>query len=169
MPDMDAQGQVIARMAFAMLLGGAIGLEREIKDRPAGFRTHMLVAAAAAMLTGMGSMMLATLDRADAQIRIDPFRLMEAVISGVAFIGAGTIFAHRGAAVVGVTTAASLLMVAVIGSACGLGYPWLALLATALTLVVLSILSWVDRLMARRKSSHPPQPGEGHESRRHDE
>lgn len=169
MPDMDAQGQVIARMAFAMLLGGAIGLEREIKDRPAGFRTHMLVAAAAAMLTGMGSMMLATLDRADAQIRIDPFRLMEAVISGVAFIGAGTIFAHRGAAVVGVTTAASLLMVAVIGSACGLGYPWLALLATALTLVVLSILSWVDRLMARRKSPHPPQPGEGHESRRHDE
>ncbi|MBP3983400.1 MgtC/SapB family protein [Pseudoxanthomonas helianthi] len=169
MPDMDAQGEVIAKMAFAMLLGGAIGLEREIKDRPAGFRTHMLVAAAAAMLTGMGSMMLATLDRTGMQIRIDPFRLMEAVISGVAFIGAGTIFAHRGAAVVGITTAASLLMVAVIGIACGLGYPWLALLATALTLVVLTILSWVDRRMSRRQSPHPPQPGEGHESRTHDE
>ena len=55
----EAQAPVVGRIAFAMLLGGAIGLEREMKDRPAGVRTHMLVAGAAAMLTGMGDMMLA--------------------------------------------------------------------------------------------------------------
>ncbi|HJS35769.1 MAG TPA: MgtC/SapB family protein, partial [Pseudoxanthomonas sp.] len=55
----EMQAAVVARIAFAMLLGGVIGLEREMKDRPAGFRTHTLVAGAAAMLTGMGDMMLA--------------------------------------------------------------------------------------------------------------
>lgn len=159
MLEMQAQWQVIAKMAFAMLLGGAIGFEREIKDRPAGFRTHMLVAAAAAMLTGIGSMMLAeSAYGSEVRIRIDPFRLVEAVVAGVAFIGAGTIFAHRGAAVVGITTAASLLMAAAIGVAAGFGYAWLALSATAMTLAVLTALSWVDRRMARRPQGPPDSP-----------
>lgn len=147
----EAQAPVVGKVAFAMLLGGAIGIEREMKDRPAGFRTHMLVAGAAALLTGMGDMMLALAQHGDAgRVRIDPFRLVEAVIAGVAFIGAGTMIAHRGRVVAGITTAASLLMVAVIGVAVGFGHGWLALLATLLTLAVLSVLAWMERRVSRQ-------------------
>ena len=148
----EMQVYVVARIAFAMLLGGMIGLEREIKDRPAGFRTHTLVAAAAAMLTGMGEMMLAQAQHNEERVQIDPFRLVEAVIAGVAFIGAGTMIAQRGRGVAGITTAASLLMVAVIGVAVGFGHGWLALLATLLTLAVLSVLAWMERHVSRRRS-----------------
>nr|WP_298128695.1 MgtC/SapB family protein [uncultured Pseudoxanthomonas sp.] len=148
----ESQVSVVARIAFAMLLGGLIGLEREIKDRPAGFRTHTLVAAAAAMLTGMGEMMLAQAQHNDERVQIDPFRLVEAVIAGVAFIGAGTMIAQRGRTIAGITTAASLLMVAVIGVAVGFGHGWLALFATLLTLAVLSVLAWMERRMSRGKA-----------------
>ena len=147
----ESQLWVVARIAFAMLLGGLIGLEREIKDRPAGFRTHTLVAAAAAMLTGMGEMMLAQAQHNDERVQIDPFRLVEAVIAGVAFIGAGTMIAQRGRTIAGITTAASLLMVAVIGVAVGFGHGWLALFATLLTLAVLSVLAWMERRVSRGK------------------
>jgi putative Mg2+ transporter-C (MgtC) family protein len=159
---LESESMVLAKMAYALVLGGAIGLEREIKDRPAGFRTHMLVAAAAAMLTGLGDMALALNEhQADQRVNIDPFRLLEAVIAGVAFIGAGTIFAHRGApVVVGITTAASLLMVAVIGVAAGFGYFWLAGLATALTLAILTVLSRVDGWMGRGRDG-PKETGKG--------
>lgn len=149
----EAQAPVVARIAFAMLLGGVVGLEREMKDRPAGFRTHTLVAGAAAMLTGMGDMMLAKAHHdAHGRVQIDPFRLVEAVIAGVAFIGAGTMIAHRGRVVAGITTAASLLMVAVIGVSVGFGHGWLALLATVLTLVVLLVLAWMERRVSRGKA-----------------
>ncbi|MCH6485309.1 MgtC/SapB family protein [Pseudoxanthomonas sp. LH2527] len=148
----ESQLWVVARIAFAMLLGGLIGLEREIKDRPAGFRTHTLVAAAAAMLTGMGEMMLAQAQHNEERVQIDPFRLVEAVIAGVAFIGAGTMIAQRGRTIAGITTAASLLMVAVIGVAVGFGHGWLALLATLLTLAVLSVLAWMERRVSRGKA-----------------
>ena len=148
----EMQVYVVARIAFAMLLGGLIGLEREIKDRPAGFRTHTLVAAAAPMLTGMGEMMLAQAQHNEERVQIDPFRLVEAVIAGVAFIGAGTMIAQRGRTIAGITTAASLLMVAVIGVAVGFGHGWLALLATLLTLAVLSVLAWIERRVSRGKA-----------------
>ena len=146
----EMQVYVVARIAFAMLLGGLIGLEREIKDRPAGFRTHTLVAAAAAMLTGMGEMMLAQAQHNEERVQIDPFRLVEAVIAGVAFIGAGTMIAQRGRTIAGITTAASLLMVAVIGVTIGFGYYLLALAITALTLAVLTVLRLVERLLTDR-------------------
>ncbi|HEY1035711.1 MAG TPA: MgtC/SapB family protein [Pseudoxanthomonas sp.] len=147
----ETQLPVLGKVAFAMLLGGAIGLERELKDRPAGFRTHMLVAGAAALLTGMGDMMVAQAQHDDdGRVQIDPFRLVEAVIAGVAFIGAGTMIAHRGRVVVGITTAASLLMVAVIGVAVGFGHGWLALLATLMTFAVLFVLAWLERRVAKR-------------------
>ena len=148
----NAQLEVVAGVAFAMLLGGMIGFERELKNRPAGFRTHMLVAAAAALLVGMGPLMLAQ-DYGDrAVLRIDPLRLVEAVVAGIGFIGAGTILAQRrGQQVVGLTTAASLLMVAVIGIAAGLHQYILALAATLLTLLVLFALSWLERLLRGRR------------------
>jgi len=151
MDDWIEQAGVLIGAVYAMLLGGVIGFERELKDRLAGFRTHMLVAGAAALLVGMGPLLLA--DRAfhdDAVLRIDPIRLVEATITGVAFIGAGTIFSHgRGEHIAGITTAASLLMVAVIGIAVALRYYVLALAITLLTLLVLRVLAWFERRMKR--------------------
>ena len=110
----EAQFGVVAGVAFAMLLGGLIGFERELKNRPAGFRTHMLVAGAAALLVGMGPLMLVPYAGGQGPVlRIDPLRLVEAVVAGVGFIGAGTILGQRrGRQVTGLTTAASLLTAA---------------------------------------------------------
>lgn len=142
------QIEVIAATGYAMLLGGVIGFERELKNRPAGFRTHMLVAGAASLLLGIGTLWAAQ-DRtptAALQLTSDPLRLIEAVVAGVAFIGGGTIFSRRGAnSVDGITTAASLLMVAVIGVAAGLRYYFLAGAAAALSLLVLTALTLIDR------------------------
>lgn len=154
--DWKAELAVVATTAYAMALGGVVGFEREMKNRPAGFRTHMLVAGAAALLLGIGHLVLEvpTLTY-PAATQIDPLRLVEAVVAGVAFIGAGTIFSSRGRdTVTGITTAASLLMVAIIGAAAGLRYHWLALSITVLTLLVLTALNVIERrLMKPRRST----------------
>ena len=129
-------------------LGGAIGYEREMKNRPAGFRTHMLVAGAAALLVGLVDLLA---HRYSAEVysdlvRIDPIRLIEAMVAAVGFLGAGTIFRNGSESVItGITTAASLLMVAVIGIAVGVHSYVLAVGATALTLAVLVALGWLER------------------------
>jgi putative Mg2+ transporter-C (MgtC) family protein len=149
-PQWESQLWAVAAAAFAMVLGGAIGFERELKNRPAGFRTHMLVAGGAALLIGIGRMAVRDPAFAGLVLRMDPLRMVEAVIAGVAFIGAGTIFAsRRGEGVAGITTAASLLLVAVIGVAAGFGFHLLALAATLLTLLVLTVLHALDRQAGR--------------------
>jgi putative Mg2+ transporter-C (MgtC) family protein len=155
-----SQWAVILATAYAMLLGGVVGLERELKRRPAGFRTHMLVAGAAALLLGIGRLFVGEGMPNVEALQIDPLRLVEAVVAGVAFIGAGTIFSHRsGRLVEGITTAASLLMVAVIGIAAGLGYHLLSFAATALTLVVLVVLRLFERRFGgASRGADPPRP-----------
>jgi putative Mg2+ transporter-C (MgtC) family protein len=145
--DIVNQWWVIAGTAYAMVLGGAVGYERELKDRPAGFRTHMLVAGAATLLIEIGELLMFDARYRGSQfIQIDPLRLVEAVVSGVAFIGAGTIFAARsGNGVAGITTAASLLMVAIVGVAVGFGFYLLSLAITLLTLFVLAVLNYGER------------------------
>ena len=148
MDDIGPQLGVLLSTAYAMLLGGVVGFERELKDRPAGFRTHMLVAGAAALLVGLGDLVADhfTALHSDQLLRIDPIRLIEAVVTAVGFLGAGAIFRRAGGnSVAGLTTAASLLMVAAIGIAGGLHAHVLAIGATLLTLVVLTVLSWVER------------------------
>ena len=153
MPEIEPQIHVILAAAYAMVLGGAIGFERELKNRPAGFRTHMLVAGAASLLIGMGVMLAQGDPRFRNDVHIDPLRLVEATIAGVAFIGAGTIFSRRrGQDIAGITTAASLLMVAVIGIATGLGYHLLAAMAAVMTLLVLLALDAFERWQTNRKS-----------------
>lgn len=149
-PGIPQQLDVVASMAVAMLLGGMIGYERELKRRPAGFRTHMLVAGASALLVGIGQLSVGTHGPGgeDSILQVDPLRLVEAVIAGVAFIGAGTIFGESrrgGETISGITTAASLLVVAVIGVAAGLDYYLTAVAATLLSLFVLVALSWWER------------------------
>jgi putative Mg2+ transporter-C (MgtC) family protein len=138
--------RVLPGVLYAMALGGAIGFERELKDRPAGFRTHMLVAGTAALLLGLSRMIAQDGQYAAEGLEVDPLRLVEAVVAGVAFIGAGTIFARRsGRGVEGITTAASLLTVAAIGITVGFGYHVLAFAITVLTLLVLTVLRWFER------------------------
>lgn len=152
-----AQLSVILTTAYAMALGGVIGWERELKDRPAGFRTHMLVCGAAALLVGLGDLLAVHFSAEDYRelVRVDPIRLIEAVVAAVGFLGAGAIFRRGGAggAVSGLTTAASMLMVAVIGIAAGLGTYLLAFGATLLTLAVLLVLKVVEKRVAGRRDA----------------
>src|SRR5690606_33742927 len=148
--DWAEQLYVVVGVAYAMLLGGAVGFDRERRNRPAGFRTHMLVAGASALLIGMGRLMVAERMGADATsvLRLDPLRLVESVVAGVALVGAGTMFSQRGGeGSTGITTAASLLMVAMVGIAAGMRYHVVALVVTLLTLLVLAGLKAVERRM----------------------
>lgn len=152
--DWEPQLTVLITTGYAMLLGGVVGFERELKQRSAGFRTHMLVAGAAALLVGLGDLLALHFTEAYAasSIRLDPIRLIEAVVAAVGFLGAGAIFRgrdHNG--VSGLTTAASMLMVAAIGIAAGLHAYVLALGATVLTLLVLLVLAWVERRAGMRE------------------
>jgi putative Mg2+ transporter-C (MgtC) family protein len=144
---------VLLQVAYAMLLGGAIGVEREIKNRPAGFRTHMLVAGAAALLVGLGDLLANHYVARTGHdiLRLDAMRLISAVVSAVGFLGAGAIFRRDNDRVAGLTTAASLLMVATIGIAVGVGAHLLALAVTLLTLAILVVLGRLEHRAGTRR------------------
>lgn len=141
---------LVAEVAFAMLLGGIIGFERELANKPAGFRTHMLVSGAAALLVGMGDALVAHMaeDASGGLIQADPFRIIGAVVSGISFLGAGTIFRGGNHHVEGLTTAASLLICASVGVAVGSRQWVTAIGVTVLTLAVLRILVAIEGAIA---------------------
>ena len=130
---------VTLRLAVSIVLGGALGWEREAQQKHAGLRTHMMIALAACLfaLITLGLLMSPLTD--DDSIRKDPIRLIEAVTAGVAFLAAGTIFT-RGGDVKGLTTGAGMWLAGAIGLAAGLGNVALATLATVLALAVLSLV-----------------------------
>lgn len=143
--DWMQQLQATGAVGIAALFGAAIGAERELSNRPAGLRTHALLAAAAALLVELAGPLVLYLDRlpVNGVIRADPIRIAEAIVTGVAFIGAGTIFRHRGDDIVeGLTTAASLLLVAALAIAVAVGQLLLATCVTLLSLIVLRILRY---------------------------
>ncbi len=141
--------QVLINVAVAMGLGAVVGFERETAEKPAGLRTHMLVAGAAALLVALGEVTLTQYqDGAPGRISPDPIRIIVAVVTGVSFLGAGTIIrGHDG--VHGLTTAAALLMTAAIGIAVGLAQTMVAGGVTLLTLVVLRVIPAVSRRLSR--------------------
>ena len=136
---------VVMRLLAAMVLGGLIGLDREFKRRPAGLRTHMLVALAAALFTMITiELHLDALSNAGSRnVTADPIRIIEAVTAGVAFIAAGTIIQSRGD-VKGVTTGSAIWLAGAIGVACGIGYYFIAAAATVFALIILFLLGWVE-------------------------
>ena len=147
------QFQILAYVGLATLLGAAIGLEREIEDKPAGLRTHMLVAGAAALLVALGDVMIKHFDVAlgSELVRSDPTRIIQAVITGVSFLGAGTIIRHSSTRQVeGLTTAASILFAAAVGVCVALSQLVLAIGVTVLVLVTLRGVGFVERLLERR-------------------
>ncbi len=138
--------EALLRLGVACGLGAAIGLEREIRDREAGVRTHLLVSLGAALFTivsafGFHDFLIAN----DQIVRTDPSRIAAQIVTGIGFLGAGAIL-REGVSVRGLTTAATLWVVAAIGMACGAGYYWPAVAATALTILAL----WPLRTVAYR-------------------
>ena len=127
----DITLQMILRLCLASLLGGVVGIERGSGDRPAGLRTHILVSAGSALL-----MLVSAYAFQDWTGNHDPGRIAAQVVSGIGFLGAGTIL-HEGFNVRGLTTAASLWMVAAIGLACGAGMYIIAIVATVIMLITL--------------------------------
>ena len=148
------QFEVIGEVALAMLLGGIIGFERELADKPAGFRTQMLVAGAAALLVGLGdAMILRFVSDSKVQVTADPIRIVEAIVTGISFLGAGTIFRRdQSEQVQGLTTAASILLCAAVGISVALRQFVLAIGVTLLALVVLRGLTGIENRLTRRKS-----------------
>jgi putative Mg2+ transporter-C (MgtC) family protein len=145
---------ILVRLIAATVLGGIIGFEREYLARPAGMRTHILVALAAATFAVV-TLELMLHANAQGVTSTDPIRVIEAVTAGVAFLAAGTIIFSRGE-VHGLTTGASLWLAGAIGVACGIGYYFIAILATVLAFFVLTVLRWVENRMP--KKDPPPVP-----------
>ncbi|MBQ9086807.1 MAG: MgtC/SapB family protein [Clostridia bacterium] len=121
---------IFVRLFLAVLCGGCIGLERERKRRPAGFRTHILICLGAAMTTLTSQFLVLEL-----HLYTDMARLGAQVIAGIGFIGAGTIIITKRRQVKGLTTAAGLWAAAIVGLCCGAGFYEGALLATAIILL----------------------------------
>jgi putative Mg2+ transporter-C (MgtC) family protein len=138
--------EILVRVGLAALLGGAVGLEREIREREAGLRTHMLVSVGAALFTLVSAYAWTDFAFSTREgVTFDPTRIAAQIVSGIGFLGAGAII-RQGLSVRGLTTAATLWVVAAIGMASGAGYYAAAVLTTALVLVSL----WPLRLLAHR-------------------
>lgn len=136
---------IVARLLLAAALSGLIGIERESKQQPAGLRTHLLVGTGACLMmilsvTGFDAFLSESSDI----VRFDPARIPSYVISGIGFLGAGTILVHRGS-VHGLTTAASIWVAAGIGLVAGIGMYFVAVLATAIVLITLYILEKIEK------------------------
>jgi putative Mg2+ transporter-C (MgtC) family protein len=134
---------LLGRLALAVLLGGIVGVERELSGKPAGLRTNILICLGSALLMDLSI----TVGMLDGEIRVgDPARIAAQVVSGIGFLGAGTIMQARGE-VVGLTTAATIWVVAAIGLAVGAGHRAEAIAAALLVTLVLTALSWLERWM----------------------
>ena len=143
--------EIAVRMGVAILLGGLIGLERELKDRPAGLRTNMMVSLASATFTLLSAELISESTEVSTVIRIDTLRIIEAVIAGVASLGAGAII-RAGRDVRGLTTGASLWMSGAIGVSCGGGFYVIAVTASLLALIVLYLLNLFENWLRESKT-----------------
>ena len=137
--------QLILRLLLAAGLGAAIGLEREIRHKPAGLRTNILIALGSALFTIM-SVEFSDLHGGS------PDRVAAQIVTGIGFLGAGAIMRHR-ESVHGLTTAATIWVNAAVGVAAGSGEYVMASVATAITLVVLAALGPLELYFERRSSS----------------
>lgn len=151
-------GVVVIRIVLAAALGGALGFERELRDQPAGLRTHILVSLGACLFTLAG--VFAFLEyggSADSSGRFDVSRIASQVVVGIGFLGGGTILRDRGA-VRGLTTAANLWVTAAVGLAVGLGFYVGAGVAALISLLSLAGLKPVGRKLQRSEPSDGNDP-----------
>lgn len=147
MSEMSSAGVYLLRLVLAVVLGGAIGLEREIKHRPAGLRTNLFICLGAAMFTLLS-------DALAVRYLGDHTRIAAQIIPGIGFIGAGSILHNRGSLITGITSAATLFVVASIGMAVGGGFYLTAIFGTGLILVCLFLLGNVEQKLNLKLALH---------------
>jgi len=145
-PDRHRLAIVLIRMIAATLLGAIVGIERERAGKPAGLRTHMLVSLGTAVVV---------LACADANMSLDGLsRVIQGILTGIGFVGAGTILKlNEQREIHGLTTAAGLWMTAAIGVACGLGGLGLAVIGTIVALLILALEHVIDTRIRTRKNN----------------
>lgn len=145
-------GEAAFRLLLAALLGGIIGLEREVRGREAGFRTHLLVCLGSALVMIVSNYLVTVPwpHHAGQSVNVDPGRIAYGVMTGIGFLGAGTILKHT-LSVRGLTTAAALWCVAALGLAIGIGLYVLAAVALALILAALLILNYIEKIILTRR------------------
>src|SRR5439155_16773470 len=137
------------RLLLAAGLGAAIGIEREVRRKPAGLRTNILIAVGSALFTTI-SIELATTSGT-------PDRVAAQIVTGIGFLGAGAIL-HSGGSVQGMTTAATIWVNAALGMAAGTGEYTMATVATVITLIVLAVLAPIESRFERRTRPPGPEP-----------
>ena len=149
-PDISL-GEVAARLVIAAALTGAVGLEREFRERAAGLRTHIMVGVGSALFTLVSAYGFnAFLTSGASVVRADPSRIAAQIVTGIGFLGAGAIL-RQGLSIRGLTTAAGLWVAAAIGMAVGAGYYSAALLATGVVLVGLGPLRMAEGWVMERR------------------
>jgi putative Mg2+ transporter-C (MgtC) family protein len=141
--------EVLLKLILAIALGGLIGLEREASQKPAGFRTNILVCVGSTMMMAL-AVLLVQAKGGGADVLV---RLAAGVITGVGFLGAGTIFQARGT-IAGLTTASTLWLVAGLGLVIGAGYYVPALIFTALTITTLLLFRRIEDTYLRKSQFH---------------
>jgi len=155
--------EIALRYMAAIVLGGAIGFEREMREHPAGLKTHMLTALASAVFTTITFEIFRATREIDPASSADPVRLIEAVTAGVAFLAAGTIIQSRGE-VKGLTTGAGVWMAGAVGVACGAGYLILGVISAGLAVAIFLGVNAAERhLLGTRgpgsEDNEPPAAG----------
>lgn len=135
--------EIVVRLLVSALLGGVIGMERESSKRPAGFRTHLLVSVGSTSLMMLSATAFDPIGQGN-----DPMRLAAQVVSGVGFLGAGSIM-REGSEIKGLTTAASLWICAAIGLSIGAGLYLLGVATTLIVMLTLTVLNRIDKSSTR--------------------
>lgn len=137
---------VLFRLAVSLILSGILGWEREQSGKAAGLRTHMLVGMGATLFVVLGELFVFRFRGHNQNMQFDPIRIIEAVVAGVSFLGAGTIFlSHSRDRVRGLTTAASIWITAAVGMVVGLERYLLAVGSTVLIFLVLNVINRFEK------------------------
>jgi putative Mg2+ transporter-C (MgtC) family protein len=143
---MLSEAEAIVRLIIALLLGGLLGFERELSAKPAGLRTHMLVAEGAALFMVCSMLLMEQFSRPEVGILIDPSRIGSTIVTGVGFLGGGMILRARDR-VFGLTTAAGIWVAAAIGMLVGAGYYVIAIVGTLLAVATIVFVRRIERYL----------------------
>ncbi len=152
LPPLEATLRVLA----AVVVGTLIGLDRELRKKPAGLRTHILISLAAALFTLIAFEIHLQFATGEGTKTADPVRIIDAVTAGVAFLAAGAII-RSGGSVHGLTTGANMWLAGALGLACGAGYYFIVLIGTVFALIVLVAVEKLEE----RISTKPDKDGSG--------
>lgn len=170
--DIPPLGPLLLRPLAAVLLAGILGWERGARDKPAGLRTHMMVALGSATFTAVALLLYEDIAPPGEVGRGDPSRVLQGIIGGIGFLGAGSII-RSGGAVQGITTAATIWVVGAIGVACGTGHYLVGVYTAFLAFLILTVVEWIERHLMKHAASLGPsaeeESGAPSESQRREE